>query len=371
MVGMDFSVNPRALHGLSDALDLRAHDLTGAAHYLRTHSALAFGAGLGNELFQTHQQIMAEVESFLFRAGSDYAERYALGIGRAAYVYASTDQAASARLDASLPGIIDPSDRPHLAEQSVGPEIFTDPHHLHLADPPDFRSQYPYHPHWYDLLSPSSIPRDVIWYVTGALAKLGLLSEQIDPFETFTAPLCGDWAGLERVSFALTEVARALSFVSIHVTDEAGVLDRIWTGHAASNCRSALRRFAADLRPAADLVIEIAADYHKVAEAARQQGEALATLVTMMIDITGSCGTEVGVELAETLVDASRLAEIARALGRVIHEAKTAVELLHLVIEGANGHLSDLRAELGLLTVRPFTVNLPDDMPALPAAARR
>src|SRR5262245_38544374 len=104
MVGMDFSVNPRALHGLSDALDLRAHDLTGAAHYLHAHSALAFGAGLGNELFQTHQQIMAEVEGFLFRAGSDYAERYALGIGRAAYTYLSADQAASARLDATLPG---------------------------------------------------------------------------------------------------------------------------------------------------------------------------------------------------------------------------------------------------------------------------
>src|SRR5439155_10052047 len=189
-------------------------------------------------------------------------EEYALGVGRAAQTYQTTDRAASARLDATLPGNVTPSDPPHVADQSLGPGIFADPQCLTLATPPDYQVQYPYHPHWYDVLSPTSIPRDVIWYVTGVLAKLGLIPEQIDPFETVTAPLCGDWAGLERVSFTLTEFALSLSFVSTSIDHEATVLDRVWTGHAAGNCRSALRRFAHDLRPAQELVIRMAAEYH-------------------------------------------------------------------------------------------------------------
>ena len=58
---------------------------------------------------------------------------------------------------------------------------------------------------------------------------------------------CGDWAGLERTSFALTQVWKALDFVSSRVRDSATTLDEVWTGHAAGNCRSALQRTRASL----------------------------------------------------------------------------------------------------------------------------
>src|SRR6266516_2954461 len=124
MDAMDFSVNPRALAGLADALDLRAHNLTGAATYLQANSSLRFGAGILNELFQTHERVMDAVQTFLRHAGNDYAEQYAVGVGRAVASYRGSDQAASARMDASLPGMIDPSLPPHPADQSTGPESF-------------------------------------------------------------------------------------------------------------------------------------------------------------------------------------------------------------------------------------------------------
>jgi hypothetical protein len=369
---MDFSVNTRAVVGLADALDMRAHNLTGAAGYLQEQSTLRFGSGLINELFQTHERIMATVEAFLRHAGDDYAAQYARGVGQAARSYTTSDASASARLDASLPGVIDPTISAHLADQSVGPEIFADPSCLALQLPPDYESEYPYEPDWYDLLSPTSIVRDVVWYVTSLLTKLGLLPEPCDPYETFTRPLCGDWAGLERVSFALTEVARALTYVSARIDTEARTLDRVWTGHAASNCRSALLRFAHDLHPAVDIVVQIAADYHEVAVRARAQGKALGTAVSTLVDLCGSLGVETGVELAaEALGDASTLGRIGKAVDTVLSDGRTMVELLAAVIHARHGHLEDLCQQIGILTLQPLAVNLPDDQPALPAPAQR
>jgi hypothetical protein len=369
---MDFSVNARAVAGLADALDLRAHNLTGAAGYLQEQSTLRFGAGLINELLQTHERIMATVEAFLRHASDDYAARYARGVGQAVRSYTTSDASASARLDASLPGVIDPTISAHLADQSAGPEIFADPSCLALQPPPDYESEFPYEPEWYDLLSPTSIARDVVWYVTSLLAKLGLLPEPCDPYETFTRPLCGDWAGLERVSFALTEVARALSYVSARIDTEAGALDRVWTGHAASNCRSALLRFAHDLHPAVDIAVQIAADYHEVAVTARTQGKALGTAVSTLVDLCASLGVETGAELAaETLGDASAVRRLGEAVDTVLNEAGTMVELLAAVIHARHGHLDALCHQLGMLTLRPIAVNLPDDQPALPVPARR
>ena len=129
-------------------------------------SALKFGAGLINEVLQTHERIMTTVQTFLEHVADDYAERYSMGVAQAVRSYTTSDVNASARLDTTLPGVIDPSVPAHLADQSVGPEVFADHDSLVLHPPPDYEAQYPYHPTWYDLMSPASIPRDAVWYVT-------------------------------------------------------------------------------------------------------------------------------------------------------------------------------------------------------------
>ncbi len=367
MDAMDFSVNARAVAGLGDMVDRRANDLAYSSSYLAQHSQLVWGAGLINELCRTHQRVMAEVTAFLHRAGHDYCEPYAVGISRAVQAYHTTDQATSARIDATLPGFVDPSVPDHLADQSLGADIFGDPFCLRLQTPPDFTLSHPYHPSWFDLLSPSSITRDVIWSASWLLTKLGFLNQPCDPYDAFTEPICGDWAGLERTSFALLQVQKALTFVSARVDDGATSLDRVWTGHAAGNCRHALKGYAKDLEPAGDLLIQIASQYHQVAEAAREHGEALATGVTVLVDIGGSLGVEFAAEVAfDAVADAPRLAELGRALDQTIQALKTTVELFHAVIEGAHTDLQSLTEQLALLIPRPFNVTMPDEMPALP-----
>jgi hypothetical protein len=365
---MDFSVNAPAVAGLADMLDRRANDLSSSSSYLAQHSQMVFGAGLINELAGSHRRIMTEVEGFLHRAGQDYCEAYSVGIGRAVSAYRTTDQARSARIDAVLPGYVDPSIPDHLADQSLGPGIFLDPKCFSLQTPPDFSLSHPYHPSWFDLLSPSSITRDVIWSVTWLLTKMGLFPGPCDPYEAVTEPVCGDWAGLERTSFALLQIVNALFFVNARVDNGATTLDRVWTGHAAGNCRHALKGFAKDLEPAWDLLIRIASQYHEVSEAARKHGEALAAGVTALFDLGGSLGTEFVAGAAfDAVADGERLAAVGRELEDLIQALKVEVELLHVVIEGAHTDLESLTDELALLIPRPFNVNLPDEMPALPA----
>jgi hypothetical protein len=363
---VEFSVNAGALVGLADLMDRRGHELTGAAGYLQEHSTLQGGAGIGNTLLQTHRRITGQVEDFLRRAGTDYAQEYALRIGAAVRSYQDSDRAASTRLDASLPGVVDPANRPHRADQALGPAIFNDPACLALAVPPDYRAEFPYRPTWYDVLSPSSIIRDAVWSLSWVAARLGLLDRAYDPYEAFTVPLCGDWAGLERTSFALTQVARALSAVRARTDQGAVTMDQVWTGNAASSCRSALGRFAHDLSPAADLTIEIAAEYHHVAVNAREQGETLATLVTIMVDIGATLGADSALEV---IADAGRIAEAAQSLSRIIRAAVKVVEDLHAGIEGGRAALASLGEQLGALTVHPFHPALPDDLPTLPTPA--
>ena len=372
MDAMDFSVNIRAVTGLADALDLRAHNLTGAADYLQANKDLRYGSGLLNELAQTHERIVVGLDTFLRHTGNDYAERYALAVGRAVHAYMTTDVAASARVDATLPGVIDPTDPPRLADQTLGPQIFDDPFCLTLATPPDYRSQYPYEPHFYDMFSPSSLARDIIWYGTGVLAEFAVIPEQVDPFEAFTAPLCGDVAGLKKMSFVLCGVATAIGYVSDRIDVEADVMDRVWSGHAASGCRSALLRFARDLRPAVDLVVKLAEEYDRVAEAARANREVMDMALTLMLDEAMTLGLDDAVELGSiALLDMPRLARIGARIWELIVKAKEMIALLHLTIEAANAQMSDAIVQLGMLTVPSFAINLPDDLPVVPGAAHR
>jgi uncharacterized protein YukE len=367
MDAMDFSVNARAVAGLADALDLRAHDLTRTSTYLQVNSRLTFGAGLINELAQTHEQAMSAIQTFLRHAANDNAEAYSRGISDALRAYATTDLAASARLDVTLPGVIDPSVPAHLADQSVGPEIFADPACLTFPDPPDFEAQHPYQPEWADALSPSSIPRDLVWYVTSALASIGLLPGPCDPFQTFVRPICGDWAGLARTSFALTEVAKALGFVSGRVNQEATGLDRVWTGNAASSCHSVLKQFAHDLLPACDVIGALADDYRQISDEAREKGEALAAVVSLLIDICGSLGVEVAAEISvEALADMPKLIRTSEEIYDALLTGVRLIEELTEVVHSQKIDINALALQLGILPTRPLDFTLPDAVPALP-----
>ena len=139
--------------------------------------------------------------------------------------------------------------------------------------------------------------------------------------------LCGDVAGLKKMSFVLCGVATAIGYVSDRIDVEADVMDRVWTGHAASGCRSALLRFARDLRPAVDLVVKLAEEYDRVAEAARANREVMDMALTLMLDEAMTLGLDDVVELGSiALLDAPRLAQIGARIWEVIVKAKEAIE---------------------------------------------
>ncbi len=364
MDAMGFSVNAKALGGLADMLDRRAHDLLKTAGYVTVHSTLQGGPGLVNVLSGAHGKIVDEIVAFLRRAATSYLTEYSIAVSLAVEAYTTSDQGSSARLDASLPGLDSlppPSAQP--ADQSVGPEIFTDPAKLVLKIPPDYHADFPYQPSWADVISPTSIPRDVIWAVSHLAVDLGLIDRPVDPYEAFTVPLFGDWAGLERFSFALRQTVQALSYVCERVDSGTATQDRIWTGHAATNCAVALGRFTFDLQDAQGLLQEIANSYHDIAVSARAKEAALASLVSVAIDVAATFGVE-------AFVEAPRAAEAASKLATVLPDIMRGIEGLHASVEGGKS-IAELRADdLVPLLTGSMNASLPGTMPALPTPAR-
>src|SRR3982751_3639775 len=130
---MDFSVNAKAVVGLVDMLDRRGADVVRVADYVNAHSALQWGPGLLNDFKGTHQKIGREVYAFLQRVANGYLYPYAAGIDGAVYDYNSSDRAANARFDATLPGADNRAPRTASpADQALGPDIFADPTKLVL-----------------------------------------------------------------------------------------------------------------------------------------------------------------------------------------------------------------------------------------------
>jgi hypothetical protein len=324
---MDFSVNARALGGLADMLDRRADDLTKTAGYVDAASYLEFGPGLLNRFTGAHTRIANEVDAFLRRAAKGHAHQYSVAVAGAVQDYAGSDQAASARLDLTLPDALAGAPAvATLADQSLGPEIFADPARLMLKIPPDFSADHPYQPQWYDVFSPNSIDRDVLWSLSEYAVVLGILDKPIDPFEAFTLPLCGDWAGMKRFAFALRQAGQAAGYVADRVATGVITCDEVWTGHAADNSAAVLRRFALDLRHARTVLEDLARMYDDVAEKAQEVGAALGHLVAACADIAGSFGLELLFEGPEVAVEAARFVGLAEEILKLIEGMATGVE---------------------------------------------
>src|SRR6266550_8193051 len=119
---MGFSVNAKALGGMADMLDRRAHDLLKTADYVTAHSTLDVGPGLLNALSGAHGKIVKEDDGFLRRAATSYLTEYSIAVSLAIESYSTSDQGSSDRLDARMPGLDSlPPPSAHPADQSVGP----------------------------------------------------------------------------------------------------------------------------------------------------------------------------------------------------------------------------------------------------------
>jgi hypothetical protein len=287
---MSFSVNAGALPGLSDLMRRRWQDLTDGRDYVARNTRVDAGqAGILNAIWGAHEKIVHGVEDFLGLAADGYAAPYASAIVEAAAYYRQTDSRAVARLDATLSPVDDPGKHgagAARADPALGASAFADrtrPGDRYLL-PADHQAEYRYGFSNLDTLSPTSDIRELIWKVSEIAVDLGLLAHPYDVIDEAVKPFSGDWTAFAACADVFQHLAEALGDAGGCVLDGVRLLPGVWTGNAADQCATGLARFAGDLSAAVGPLTETAHAYTSTAEQVRAHGEALAALLTILID---------------------------------------------------------------------------------------
>jgi hypothetical protein len=285
---MSFSVNLIALRGLPPFLDRRARELAATGDYVAGNTHLNYGPALV-DIAGRHEQNVHRVTTFLRQIAIAYAGVDAARLRQATADYANSDRRAAERADAALPRVPggDSSGVLTAAERALGPEIFNDSGASptsHLAYPADHHADFPYHPSWFDLLSPTSLARDAVWKATTAAARLGILDRAYDPFEFLVCPLVGDWAGLLRCAEVFDHAADLVRDESLSLHGADSMAAEVWTGNAAAMCRANLNDFAVTLGSGEGPLRVAATAYRAIAEGVRDNADLLATVITELVD---------------------------------------------------------------------------------------
>jgi hypothetical protein len=354
---MEFSVNVEALAGLPELLDRRARELRTGRDYLLDHTGPAFGEGLLNRIVGGHRRVVREVEEFLVDASGPYAERQAERVRAAIASYRRADAAAAARIDATLPSTPLPVRPPHRADPALGPGIFQDPVEpaAHYLPPPDYHTRFPYRPEITDLVSPSSVGRDAIWYLTSLAARFGLLDRGYDPFEDFVQPISGDWAGLYACGDVFANLGLALTESGTCVVAGSRPLDRVWTGNAADGCAEFLRSFGRSLGASVGPLASIAEEYRAAAQGAAELGQLVGLLLSELLDHAVFAVLNAVTDAAFTL---PQLIDDLRVVAGLI-------ERLTEVISALDGAMTGLQAALNEFGI----IQGDHPMPELPTAS--
>jgi hypothetical protein len=278
-----FSVNLSALRGLPAFLDRRAHDLTATGMYVRANTGLHDALGLAN-IFRRHERNVGVITGYLAASAQHCATADSQRLRQAIANYANADARAAQRYDSTLPAA---TGMPSSAvSQHLGPDVFSDRANptSSLVKPADHNADFPYQPSWYDLLSPTSMARDLVWKLTGIAAHLGVLDRPYDPFEWFVEPYVGDWAGLLRAAEVFEHVAACLDGETAQLTQAGTAVTQVWHGNAAGLCAANLSAFQSRLAGGAAPLRDLAGVYRQVAAGVHDNGEMMATAIMSLFD---------------------------------------------------------------------------------------
>lgn len=364
---MTFSVNTTALGGLPLFLDRRESDLKTTQIYLRTNTTLRYGSGLAT-IAGHHQATVGAITRYLDDAAGNYAGTDALRLREAINAYTYADVRAARRSDAALPPWHSRLPMPPPLDEtgrSLGPFIFDDVSTplAGLIEPIDHHLDMPYEPGWFDLLSPGSILRDVIWYVSGVAARFGLLDRAYDPFEYLVGPYIGDWAGLLRCAEVFEHVGDLLLGDALAIEIAYGLVPSIWTGNAAGLCVENLSDFVDCLRDGVLPLRNISATYRAVARGAHDNAMLLSTLLTDLFDYgVGAAADIETLGLFSAYEVGSALGDFAKTLRQALNLASACQDLV-----SAGFRMSDdIAHRLGFLAE---TVSMPSMIGPTPAIA--
>jgi hypothetical protein len=205
--------------------------------------------------------------------------------------------------------------------------VFADPYvpTYRLLPPPDHRGDYPVETSYFDVLSPMTSLRDVIWSATDLAAVFGLLDRPFDIISEAVRPLSGDWARYVACADVFDNLAQLIGDAAACVDRGRITIPRAWTGNAADACVHAMVDFSATLRRAIDPLHGTATAYREVARGVRAEAEALAAVLTLLGDtILESALEPLTGGLEEPYQAVSELADLEKV-------AKSVIEIGHLV----------------------------------------
>src|SRR5258705_2769474 len=215
---MEFSVNTSALVGLSDLLDRRWTDFESGRAYLKNNAHFSvLNKGILNAIWGKHQNIVDECDASLPSAAERFAGPCAVAVTEANVTYLHSDRNAVIRNDAAVPVASGPvgesASAATTADPSLDRSVFADPYcpTARLQPPPDHRGDYPYEMSYFDVLSPTTALRDVIWKVTGVAAMVGLLDRPYDIISEAVRPVSGDWARYRSCADVYDNVAQMVA----------------------------------------------------------------------------------------------------------------------------------------------------------------
>ncbi|GIH18175.1 hypothetical protein [Rugosimonospora africana] len=378
---MEFSVNSTALTGLVEMLDRRWQDYESGRSYLKGNAHFSvFNVGVLNAIHGTHQRIVDEIDAFLAAAAEGFAGPCSTAVVEANSLYVHSDRAAAARTDAAMPAPSVDQQCPTApfgasgstagarADSTLGPQVFADPvcPSARYRQPPDHRADHPYRFSFFDTFSPTSWGREAIWKVTGLAAKFGVLDRPYDVLAEAVEPLCGDWAGFLTCADVYDNIAGAIDDTVRCVTTGGHTIDRVWTGNAAETCAQSLGRFTVELNAAIGPLHQTATTYRQVAEGVYLQAEAVASILTLVLDnmiekalepVTGGA-----IEPFEVVTEVSDLVRVAEKIREVVRLVSKAREMATATMDSADSGLSGF----GLLTNRHPVPALVPSVPTLP-----
>jgi hypothetical protein len=280
---MSFTVEVAGLAGLPPLLGRLKEDAQAGRAYGEKNTRLPVGEGIFNNLLGGHQAAVAKVNAF-FDTVSAAAGQEANRVRKALTAYQDTDLAAAARLDATLPAVVDTSWLPEEPSGSRGFMDRSEPQNL-LTAPRDYSSEYAFEMKWYSYLSPTSHVRNLIWEVTSLAASLGICDRPVDVFFEWLKPWLGDWAGLRACADVHEQLGKSAIAMSGNVRSGASDLNFAWTGNAADASRRDLHVIDTALQQAEPKLLELSSEYKSVAESTFKLADAVSGLLVVAIDL--------------------------------------------------------------------------------------
>ncbi|MEU8387350.1 hypothetical protein [Micromonospora sp. NPDC048843] len=287
---MGFAVDVAALRGLPPLFDRLGDDARAGLTYVESNTVLEYGPGFINRISGKHENAMLAIRDLVEDVAKYTAADTGATLRQSLDYYERTDAAAAERLDQAFrrDWALDRSEYAGFYRDTALPAPFadrTDPQQLLRAVPDyDKDDAFQFEPQLWDMASPTSVARDVIWGATWLAAKLGICDRAYDPYESLLKPVAGDWAGVRGCADVFGNLAAALAGMADNVRWGALSSEQHWQGKAATAFQAHLVDSARKLDTAGAPLLALAAEYRRTAEAMFEIGKVLGSLLSDLVD---------------------------------------------------------------------------------------